>query len=112
MPRPEQGLFETQKKVGELGYGSLNYRQVDLRDAANLDAVIGDIAAEHQRLDGLIAAAGVQFVSPTLDDPPEKITEASIWYCKTLESVSNQIFRRWRLTTVAYTSQLSAALAR
>ena len=46
-----------------------------MSDAENLDKVISEIASEHSRMDGLIAAAGVQNVMPALDYPPDKITE-------------------------------------
>ena len=51
------------------------YDHVDVTDAADLDAVIARIAEDHSRLDGLIAAAGVQKVTPALDYPPEAIME-------------------------------------
>ena len=37
--------------------------------------MIGEIATKNGRMDGLIAAAGVQNVTPALDYPPDKITE-------------------------------------
>jgi NADP-dependent 3-hydroxy acid dehydrogenase YdfG len=60
-PAPE--FFETEN------------RQVDVQDATGLDASVAEIAKQHQRLDGLIAAAGVQYVSPALDYPSDKIGE-------------------------------------
>lgn len=36
---------------------------------------MSEIADQYSRLDGLIAAAGVQNVTPALDYPPHKITE-------------------------------------
>lgn len=39
--------------------------------------MISDIAAKYGRMDGLIAAAGVQNVTPALEYPPNKITEVS-----------------------------------
>jgi NAD(P)-dependent dehydrogenase (short-subunit alcohol dehydrogenase family) len=71
-PAPE--FFETEKRVGQFG-GSIHYRQVDVQDATGLDASVAEIAKQHQRLDGLIAAAGVQYVSPALDYPSDKIGE-------------------------------------
>ena len=59
------------------GSGTIEYRRVDVQDANDLDTVISDIASQHGRMDGLIAAAGVQNVTPALDYPPEKITEVS-----------------------------------
>jgi NADP-dependent 3-hydroxy acid dehydrogenase YdfG len=57
--------------------GSIHYKQVDVQDAKDLDKVVGEIASEYSRMDGLIAAAGVQNVTPALDYPPEKIGEVS-----------------------------------
>lgn len=89
LPEPADEFYETQERVSEL-QGSLEYRQVDVQDAANLDAAVASIAAEHQRLDGLIAAAGAQFVSTALDYPPEKITEVRVGLCCNNESTLNK----------------------
>ncbi|KAK0258120.1 hypothetical protein LTS09_006860 [Friedmanniomyces endolithicus] len=43
------------------------------RNAEQVDSVIAEIAAEHSRLDGLIAAAGIQYVKPALEYPPDRI---------------------------------------
>lgn len=45
--------------VPEYG-GELHYRQQDVSDTSHLDALIEAIAAENGRLDGVVAAAGVQ----------------------------------------------------
>lgn len=74
LPEPAPEYYETEKRVGQFG-GSIHYRQVDVQDAAGLDASVAEIAQQHQRLDGLIAAAGVQYVSSALEYPTEKIGE-------------------------------------
>jgi NAD(P)-dependent dehydrogenase (short-subunit alcohol dehydrogenase family) len=61
--------------LAKLYGGSLNYDHVDVTDAADLDYVIQRIANENSRLDGLVAAAGVQKVTPALEYPPEAIME-------------------------------------
>jgi NAD(P)-dependent dehydrogenase (short-subunit alcohol dehydrogenase family) len=71
LAEPASEFYETEKRVGQFG----GYRQVDVQDAAGLDASVAEIAQQHQRLDGLIAAAGVQYVSPALEYPSEKIGE-------------------------------------
>lgn len=53
----------------------MRYDKVDVRDPADLDRVITGIAEENQGLHGLIAAAGVQKVTPALEYPPEDINE-------------------------------------
>ena len=73
--KPSDQYHETEKSLAPQSEGSLNYRQVDVQDAENLDAVMGEIADKHQRFDGIVAAAGVQNVTPALDYPPHKITE-------------------------------------
>lgn len=62
-------------RLAELYGGTLNYDHVDVRDAADLEYVISKIADTNGRLDGLIAAAGIQKVTPALEYPPEAINE-------------------------------------
>jgi len=64
---PDDEFYEAQKRtLPEFG-GELNYAQVDVRNTENLDDVISGIADKHQRMDGLIAAAGVQQVTPAVE---------------------------------------------
>ncbi|OQV08452.1 hypothetical protein CLAIMM_12725 [Cladophialophora immunda] len=75
LPEPDKEFFTVQERLGPKYGGSLKYDKVDVREAGNLDRVIEEIATHHNRLDGLIAAAGVQNVTPALDYTPEKIEE-------------------------------------
>lgn len=47
--------------------GSLHYNQQDVTDTAHLDRTSTAIAEENQRLDGVIAAAGVQQLTPATE---------------------------------------------
>lgn len=64
-----------QERLGPEYGGALKYDKVDVREAGNLDRVMSEIADSRGRMDGLIAAAGIQNVVPALDYPPEKIME-------------------------------------
>ncbi|OAG41865.1 hypothetical protein AYO21_03868 [Fonsecaea monophora] len=75
LPEPDKEFFTVQERLGPKYGGSLRYDKVDVREAGNLDRVIEEIATHHKRLDGLIAAAGVQNVTPALDCTPEMIEE-------------------------------------
>lgn len=75
LPEPSNVFKDTKSKLSQAFEGSLHYRKVDVQDVNNLNAVISDIAGEHQRLDGLVAAAGIQNVTPALEYPLEKINE-------------------------------------
>jgi NAD(P)-dependent dehydrogenase (short-subunit alcohol dehydrogenase family) len=55
--------------------GSLAYHHIDIRDTSALQTLIGEIASKHERMDGLIAAAGVQRQCAALQYPVEAIRE-------------------------------------
>lgn len=46
---------------------TLHYRQVDVRDVANLNEVVKNISESQGKMDGLIAAAGIQQETPALE---------------------------------------------
>lgn len=75
LDKPVDEFFDCQQRLAQLYGGTLDYAQVDVRDARDLDEVISRIADENSRLDGLVAAAGVQKVTPALDYPPDAINE-------------------------------------
>ncbi|ETN38828.1 uncharacterized protein HMPREF1541_06867 [Cyphellophora europaea CBS 101466] len=56
-----------QDRASRLLNTSLHYRQIDVRDAPALNKTIADIAEQDGRLDGLIAAAGIQQETPALE---------------------------------------------
>lgn len=64
---PSPDFSRIQKRAeSELGT-SLSYRRIDVRDVDQLNSIVEEIADKHQRLDGLIAAAGVQQETSALD---------------------------------------------
>jgi NAD(P)-dependent dehydrogenase (short-subunit alcohol dehydrogenase family) len=73
-PEPDDKFWpEAQRRVVPEWGGSLHYRQQDVTDTAHLKSLIEDIADENGRLDGVIAAAGVQQVTPALDYQEEDV---------------------------------------
>lgn len=56
-----------QKRAEEELGTSLSYRRIDVRNAESLHKIVEQIADKHGRLDGLIAAAGIQQETPALD---------------------------------------------
>lgn len=77
LPEPAHEFYDTEKRVARYYGGSLKYKQVDVQNADAINKVTSEIADGHGRMDGLIAAAGVQYVVPALEYPPEKISEVS-----------------------------------
>lgn len=74
LEKPAEDFYEAQSRVDHFG-GSLSYERVDVQDATDLDDVIASIASQHKRMDGLVAAAGIQYICPALDYPRDKISE-------------------------------------
>jgi NAD(P)-dependent dehydrogenase (short-subunit alcohol dehydrogenase family) len=67
LENPSNDFSRIQKRAtNELGT-SLHYRRIDVRDQQHLNAIVEEIATKHQRLDGLIAAAGIQQETPALE---------------------------------------------
>ncbi|PVH92091.1 NAD(P)-binding protein [Periconia macrospinosa] len=46
---------------------SLHYRRIDVRDVVDLGRIVEEIGDKHGRMDGLIAAAGIQQETPALE---------------------------------------------
>lgn len=64
-PSPDFALI--QKRAEEELGTSLHYRRIDVRNVPGLNEVIEKIGEDHGRLDGLIAAAGIQQETPALE---------------------------------------------
>lgn len=64
---PDEEWEQAQKRVVSEWGGSLQYRQQDVQDTEALETTIAEVAAEHQRLDGVIAAAGIQQLTPAAE---------------------------------------------
>lgn len=67
MSQPDEAFSQAKDRIRSEYGGGLEYHQVDVTQNERLEEVIEGIADKHQRLDGLIAAAGIQQVTPALD---------------------------------------------
>ncbi|KAL2011159.1 hypothetical protein VTN00DRAFT_3877 [Thermoascus crustaceus] len=72
-PDPE---FKTAQERAQSTYGgSLEYRRVDVRNHIDVNNIMAAIAAESQRLDGLISAAGINHLQSAIDHDQAKLNE-------------------------------------
>jgi D-arabinitol 2-dehydrogenase len=71
-PSPPRTFYEAQERLKD-ELGALQYHQIDVTQNDTLEECISRIAAEKRRLDGLIAAAAIQQVTPALDFKKEDI---------------------------------------
>ncbi|KAJ5573707.1 uncharacterized protein N7459_008134 [Penicillium hispanicum] len=75
LAEPDQEFIEAQERAPREFGGSLHYRQVDVRDVHDVDENMREIASAKNRLDGLIAAAGVNRVERALAYTPADVEE-------------------------------------
>ncbi|MCJ1378118.1 hypothetical protein MMC17_001214 [Xylographa soralifera] len=67
LPEPSPDFYRVQKRATEELGTSFEYRRIDVRDNEGLNKVVSEIGAKHGRMDGLIAAAGIQQETTALD---------------------------------------------
>jgi hypothetical protein len=67
LPEPSPDFYRVQKRAAEELGTSFYYRQIDVRDVEALNKTVEEIGDKHGRLDGLLAAAGIQQETPALD---------------------------------------------
>lgn len=96
-PEPEEEWYQAESRVVKEWGGSLHYHQMDVQDTKHLDGLIKGIAEENERLDGVIAAAGVQQITPALEYEVEDVERMlAINYTgvlMTATSAARQMFR-------------------
>lgn len=64
-PSPDFARVQS-RAIEELGT-TLSYKRIDVREVEAMNAIVQEIADKHQRLDGLVAAAGIQQETPALE---------------------------------------------
>lgn len=69
--KPDEHFSEARNRVVPEWGGSLHYRQQDVLDTEGLDKTITSIADQNSRLDGVVAAAGIQQVTPAVEYEPD-----------------------------------------
>ncbi|KAI9662650.1 MAG: hypothetical protein M1831_002693 [Alyxoria varia] len=73
LPEPSPNFEVIKKRAAETLGTDIHYRQIDIRDVPNVNKIISEIADKHQRLDGLLHAAGIQQETPALDYTAEDV---------------------------------------
>ncbi|KAF2436599.1 NAD(P)-binding protein [Tothia fuscella] len=71
LPEPSDDFLAAQNRIDPATTaGSLHYRRVDVSNNKDLNDVITSTADEHGKLNGAIAAAGIQQLTPAIDYTP------------------------------------------
>ncbi|KAF2755023.1 NAD(P)-binding protein [Pseudovirgaria hyperparasitica] len=103
-----------ERAAKELGT-SLHYTQIDTRDVAALHAIIADIGAKEGRMDGLIAAAGIQQETPALEYSAEdanRMFQVNITgTMMTAQAVAKQMIKFGNGGSMAFIASMSGSVA-
>lgn len=98
----------------ELGT-SLTYHQVDVRDNEALNSIVEGIANEHNRLDGLIAAAGINQETPALEysaEDTDRMMSINFTGCfMTAQAVARQMVRLKQPGSILMIASMSGTIA-
>ncbi|KAL4906170.1 hypothetical protein BDW74DRAFT_177195 [Aspergillus multicolor] len=73
LPEPGDEFHEAQRRANPDFKGALHYLRMDVTDDANTEAVMEEIASKRDRLDGLIAAAGINHIQNAFDLTPQVV---------------------------------------
>jgi len=112
-PSPDFAII-AQRAEKELGT-SLHYRQIDVRDVPNLNKIVEEIADKHGRMDGLIAAAGIQQETPALEYTAEdanRMFEVNITgVFMTAQAVAKQMIKFGQGGSIVLIASMSGTVA-
>ncbi|KAL7662235.1 hypothetical protein ACMYSQ_001584 [Aspergillus niger] len=75
LAEPDEEFHAAEARANPDFGGSLHYRRMDVTDDANTEAVMADIAEQNNRLDGLVAAAGINCVASAIDHTPKNVDD-------------------------------------
>ena len=114
LPEPSPDFHGIAEKAKGLGT-CLEYRQIDVREVDALHNVVQDIADKEGRLDGLIAAAGIQQETPALEYKAEdanRMFEVNITgVFMTAQAVAKQMIRFGNGGSMVLIASMSGSVA-
>ena len=115
LPESSPYFYTVQKRAAETLGCQLHYRQIDVRDVPKLNEVIGEIADKHARLDGLLAAAGIQQEVPALDytaeDARAMVDVNIVGTMMTAQAAARQMIKYGNPGSIALIASMSGSVA-
>ena len=115
LPEPSPDFYRVQKRAAEELGTTFHYRQIDVRNVEGLNEIVEDIGTQHGRLDGLIAAAGIQQETTALDytaKDANMMFEVNITgVFMTAQAVAKQMIKYGNGGSIAVIASMSATIA-
>jgi len=115
LEEPSPDFARIQKRAeSELGT-SLSYRRIDVRNVEGLNAIVEEIATRHGRLDGLIAAAGIQQETTALEytaNDADTMFSVNVTGCfMTAQAAAKQMIRFGNGGSIVMIASMSGTIA-
>ncbi len=115
LPTPSDAFYRIQERTAsELGT-TLHYRQIDVRDVEALSATVSKIGDEERRMDGLIAAAGIQQETSALEytatDADRMFATNITGVFMTAQAVAKQMLRFKTQGSIVLIASMSGSVA-
>ncbi|KAL6411122.1 putative Short chain dehydrogenase [Ilyonectria robusta] len=111
---PTSDFAKISKRAREELGTSLAYRQVDVRNSAELNKIFEDVAEQTGRLDGLIAAAGINQETPALEytaEDADRMMSINFTGCfMTAQAAARQMVRLKTPGSICLIASMSGAL--
>ncbi|KAF2159255.1 hypothetical protein M409DRAFT_60959 [Zasmidium cellare ATCC 36951] len=115
LSEPSPDFYRVQKRAAEELGTTLHYRQIDVRDVPQLNEVIRSISEQQGKLDGLVAAAGIQQETPALEytqKDANTMFEVNITgVLMTAQAVAKEMIRHGRGGSMAFIASMSGTVA-
>ncbi|CAM1510101.1 Fc.00g004360.m01.CDS01 [Cosmosporella sp. VM-42] len=119
LPSPENDptseFFQVAKRAREELDAKLSYHQIDVRNDVELNDIVKGIADQHGRMDGLIAAAGINKETPALEysaKDVENMMSINFTGCfVTAQAVARQMVRFGKGGSILMIASMSAGIA-
>ena len=115
LPEPSPDFYRVQQRAADELGNTFHYRQIDVRDVQGLNKVVEEIGDDRGRLDGLIAAAGIQQETPALEytaKDANMMFEVNITgVFMTAQAVAKQMIRFGNGGSIAIIASMSAHAA-
>ncbi|KAL5117642.1 hypothetical protein ACEQ8H_004390 [Pleosporales sp. CAS-2024a] len=115
LPEPSPDFATIASRAKSKLNTSLSYHQVDVRDVVGLNKVVSDIADAEGRMDGLIAAAGIQQETPALEYTAEdanRMFEVNVTgVFMTAQAVAKQMIKFGKGGSIVMIASMSGSIA-
>lgn len=115
LSEPSDDFYRIQRRAADELGTTLHYRQIDVRDVPQLNEIVANISEKEGRMDGLVAAAGIQQETNALEysaKDANTMFEVNITgVFMTAQAVAKQMIKHGNGGSMAFIASMSGSVA-